>query len=98
MRARHPSLYDDAFGTDPDYWRHASPTLQLTRNARPILLVCSSERADSCAQAHGFMVNYQYDLDDIERNHETYAESRTVVASGAVQRLLRSTEAVPVAG
>ena len=56
----------------------------------------TSERA--VAQAHGLMVNYQYDLDDIERNHETYAESRTVVASGAVQRLLRSTEAVPVAG
>ena len=41
------------------------------------------------AQAHGLMVNYQYDLDDIEQNHEAYAESRTVVASGAVQRLLR---------
>jgi malonyl-CoA decarboxylase len=49
------------------------------------------------AQAHGLMVNYLYDLDDIERNHETYAESRTVVASGAVQRLLRATELVPVA-
>lgn len=55
----------------------------------------TSERA--IAQAHGLMVNYLYDLDDIERNHETYAESRTVVASGAVQRLLRTTELVPVA-
>ena len=54
MRARHPALYDDAFGTDPAYWRRASPTLQLTRDAKPILLVCSSERADSCAQARGF--------------------------------------------
>ena len=50
------------------------------------------------AQAHGLMVNYQYDLDDIETNHEAYAESRTVVASGAVQRLLRPPlELVPVA-
>ena len=50
------------------------------------------------AQAHGLMVNYQYDLDDIEKNHEAYAESRTVVASGAVQRLLRPPlELVPVA-
>jgi len=50
-------------------------------------------------QAHGLMVNYLYDLDDIEKNHETYAESRTVVASGAVQRLLRPPlELVPVAG
>ena len=26
------------------------------------------------AQAHGLMVNYLYDLDDIEKNHEAYAE------------------------
>ncbi len=50
-------------------------------------------------QADGLMVNYLYDLDDIETNHEAYAESRTVVASGAVQRLLRPPlELVPVAG
>ena len=41
------------------------------------------------AQAHGLMVNYRYELDDIEKNHEAYAEGRTVVAAGAVQRLLR---------
>ena len=28
-------------------------------------------------QSHGLMVNYQYDLDDIEKNHEAYAEHRT---------------------
>jgi malonyl-CoA decarboxylase len=51
------------------------------------------------AQAHGLMVNYQYDLDDIETNHEAYEESRTVVASGTVQRLLRPPlELVPIAG
>ena len=50
------------------------------------------------AQAHGLMVNYQYDLDDIETNHEAYAETRTVAASSAVQRLLRSPlELVPIA-
>jgi len=32
------------------------------------------------AQAHGLMVNYRYELDDIEKNHELYAEGRTVVA------------------
>jgi len=47
-------------------------------------------------QACGFMVNYLYDLDEVEKNHEAYAEGRTVVASGAVQRLLRpSLELVP---
>jgi malonyl-CoA decarboxylase len=51
------------------------------------------------AQGLGFMVNYQYDLGDIEKNHEAFAEGRTVVASSAVQRLLRpSLELVPVAG
>jgi malonyl-CoA decarboxylase len=50
-------------------------------------------------QAHGLMVNYLYDLDHIEQNHEAYAETRTVVASGAVQRLLRPPlELVPIAG
>ncbi|MEJ2378832.1 MAG: malonyl-CoA decarboxylase, partial [Pseudolabrys sp.] len=51
------------------------------------------------AQAHGLMVNYLYDLDDIEKNHEAYAEGRTVVASGNVQRLLRPPlELVPLSG
>ncbi len=60
-------------------------------------LADTSDRA--IAQAHGLMVNYLYDLDDIEKNHEAYAEGRTVVASGAVQRLLRPPlELVPIAG
>jgi malonyl-CoA decarboxylase len=51
------------------------------------------------AQACGLMVNYLYDLDDIEKNHEAFAEGRTVVASNNVQRLLRPPlELVPVAG
>jgi malonyl-CoA decarboxylase len=55
----------------------------------------TSEKA--LAQGHGLMVNYQYDLDDIEKNHEAYAESKTVVASQAVQRLVRpSLELVPI--
>ena len=50
-------------------------------------------------QSHGLMVNYQYDLGDIEKNHEAYAEHRTVVASNAVSRLARAAplELVPVA-
>ena len=57
----------------------------------------TSEKA--IEQACGLMVNYQYDLDDIEKNHEAYAEGRVVVAAGAVQRLLRPPlELVPIAG
>ena len=60
-------------------------------------LADTSDRA--MAQALGLMVNYLYDLDDIEKNHEAYAEGPTVVASNAVQRLLRSPlELVPIAG
>ena len=56
----------------------------------------TSEKA--VAQAYGLMVNYLYDLDEIEKNHEAYAEGRTVVASNSVQRLLRpSLELVPLA-
>jgi malonyl-CoA decarboxylase len=60
-------------------------------------LADTSDRA--ITQADGLMVNYLYDLDEIEKNHEAYADSRTVVASGAVQRLLRPPlELVPIAG
>lgn len=52
------------------------------------------------AQSYGLMVNYLYELDDIEQNHEAFAESRTVVASNAVNRLVRkaAAELVPMAG
>jgi malonyl-CoA decarboxylase len=50
-------------------------------------------------QSHGLMVNYLYDLKNIEKNHEAYAESRTIVASNAVKRLARAAprELVPAA-
>ena len=51
------------------------------------------------AQGCGLMVNYLYDLTEIEKNHEAFAEARMVVASSAVQRLLRPPlELVPIAG
>lgn len=51
MQGRHFPLYDRAFGTDPAYWRAVSPTHMFTPRAVPMLAVCSSRRADSCAQA-----------------------------------------------
>lgn len=54
MRGRHPPLYDQAFGRDPAHWRAASPQQNLTAKAPPMLLVCSSERRDSCPAAKGF--------------------------------------------
>jgi len=41
------------------------------------------------AQSHGVMVNYRYDLSEIEKNHEAYAENSEVVASKDVKKLLR---------
>jgi len=49
-------------------------------------LADTSERA--LKQSYGLMVNYLYDLDYIERNHEAYAQQRAVVASSAVTRLV----------
>jgi malonyl-CoA decarboxylase len=40
-------------------------------------------------EAAGLMVNYLYDLDTIEANHEAYANQGTVAASPAIQRQLR---------
>jgi malonyl-CoA decarboxylase len=57
-----------------------------------------SERA--LRQSHGLMVNYLYDLEHIEKNHEAFAQQRTVVAANSVSRLVRAAPArdvVPVA-
>jgi malonyl-CoA decarboxylase len=54
--------------------------------------------SNGMSRSHGLMVNYLYDLKNIEKNHEAYAENRTVVASNAVKRLARtrSRELVPL--
>jgi malonyl-CoA decarboxylase len=41
-------------------------------------------------ESAGLMVNYLYRLDDIEKNHEAYANQGTVTASGAVKKLLKN--------
>ena len=40
-------------------------------------------------QSHGLMVNYLYAPEEIEANHEAFAEKGTVAASAAVRRALR---------
>lgn len=54
MEVRHARFYDRAFGRDPEYWKAASPFHALTAPGRPILLVCSTRRSDSCPQASRF--------------------------------------------
>jgi malonyl-CoA decarboxylase len=41
-------------------------------------------------ESAGIMVNYLYRLDDIEKNHEAYANDGEVVASNAVKKLLKN--------
>ncbi|HET7731300.1 MAG TPA: malonyl-CoA decarboxylase [Usitatibacter sp.] len=43
-------------------------------------------------QSFGLMVNYVYDLDDVERNHEEYVNRHRVVRSGAVDKQAQSVE------
>ena len=56
MAVKHPRFYTKAFGRDPGMWRQASPLHQLTAQARPVLLACSSLRRQACAQAETFVV------------------------------------------
>ncbi|HEX5777729.1 MAG TPA: malonyl-CoA decarboxylase [Xanthobacteraceae bacterium] len=55
------------------------------------LMADLSEKA--ITQSAGTMVNYQYVLADIEKNHEAYAEAGEVVASNGVKRMLRPEKA-----
>jgi malonyl-CoA decarboxylase len=41
-------------------------------------------------ESAGIMVNYLYRLDDIEKNHEAYANQGEIAASGAVKKLLKA--------
>lgn len=45
-------------------------------------------------QSAGLMVNYLYDLEHIEENHELFVNQRTVVASSAIKSLTRSSKSV----
>jgi len=40
-------------------------------------------------QSYGLMVNYLYDVDDIEKNHEAYAENRVIVAANGIRKRAR---------
>ena len=48
--------------------------------------------AKGLAQSFGMMVNYVYDLGDVERNHEEYVNLHRAAASGAIEKLAASAE------
>ena len=41
-------------------------------------------------QSAGMMINYLYDLKDIEENHESYSRNKEIKSSAAVKKLLKS--------
>jgi malonyl-CoA decarboxylase len=41
------------------------------------------------AQGHGLMVNYLYELDDIEANHEAFADRGEIITSGDVRQWMK---------
>lgn len=48
--------------------------------------------AKGLAEGHGLMVNYRYDLKEIETNHEAYANQGKIAASRAVRALMKPAE------
>jgi malonyl-CoA decarboxylase len=48
-------------------------------------------------ESYGLMINYLYDLNEIEKNHEAFANQGAVVASSAVKKLLPTARSRPAA-
>ena len=46
--------------------------------------------AKGLRESAGIMVNYLYRLEDIEKNHEAYANQGEIAASSAVKKLLKT--------
>ncbi|UPG90269.1 alpha/beta hydrolase [Luteibacter aegosomaticola] len=56
MQNPHPRFYDRVFGESPSGWAEASPYDRMTRApAMPMLMVCSTERANSCPANERFV-------------------------------------------
>jgi arylformamidase len=54
MSRSHARFYDDAFGADRTEWIAASPAEHLRSNMPPMLMICSTLRAESCRRANSF--------------------------------------------
>lgn len=56
------------------------------------LLMLADASPKGLAQSHGLMVNYVYDLDDIERNHEAFAERSEIAVQTSIARLVPASQ------
>lgn len=59
MQKPHARLYTKAFGSSSAGWAAASPLKQLKHTATPLLVICSSQRNDSCPPARLFVEQAQ---------------------------------------
>ena len=48
-------FYQERFGTDPDYWKEASPLHVLTDKIPPFLAICSTQSPTPCIEAEKFL-------------------------------------------
>lgn len=51
MSKKHYRLYDHAFGTDKQNWIKMSPFYAMTKSAKPLMAVCSTQREGAVPQA-----------------------------------------------
>lgn len=78
-KPRHYGFYDEVFGKNEQYWEKMSPYYQINKTIKPMYLVCSTLRDDSCDQAQSFAMksksfaNTVY-IDREEKKHEEINE------------------------
>jgi acetyl esterase/lipase len=59
QKSKHYGFYDEVFGNNPEYWKKMSPYYQINNKVKPMYLVCSTLREDSCDQADNFSLKAQ---------------------------------------
>lgn len=79
LEARHPSGQP----LDPVARFHLGNGASLHRLNWP-----GDTSAKGLRQAHGLMVNYRYQIDQIEQNHEAYSREGSVICSSDIRRLV----------
>jgi arylformamidase len=59
MQGPHLPLYDEAFGSNPDFWKNASPFYRLIGTPQPVLAVFSARRPGAALQTMDYIKKIQ---------------------------------------
>jgi acetyl esterase/lipase len=51
----HDPIFDQAFGTDPNFWNTVSPITRMRSRIAPFLAICSTVESGSCTRAQSFV-------------------------------------------